>query len=90
MPLPEDVTWQLGEGGQYTVTLVIHIEGGMPPFTVRHDLDTFETEERDYPIVFVAAGCGALVHTITVESADGQSVAHPYWIPAPWCVTPTP
>jgi hypothetical protein len=25
------------------------------------------------------------VHTITVESADGQRVGHDYWIPPPWC-----
>jgi hypothetical protein len=35
--------------------------------------------------VFTARDCGALVHTIRVESADGQNVEHDYWIQAPWC-----
>ncbi len=77
-------------GGQYEVTIVVHITGGAPPFTVHHDLDTFETWLRDYPLIFQHAGCSAIVHTITVESADGQSVSHDYWIPAPWCATPEP
>ncbi|MGD1992973.1 MAG: hypothetical protein PVI59_07250 [Anaerolineae bacterium] len=71
--------------GDYEVTLVIHITGGAPPFTVHHDLDTFETDERDYAIVWRRSGCSAINHTITVESADGQSATHDYWIPVPWC-----
>ncbi len=69
------------------MTILIHITGGAPPFTIHHDVDVFETGERDAPIVF-RHGCGAIVHTITVESADGQSVTHDYWIPEevlPWC-----
>lgn len=71
--------------GDYRVTLVIHISGGAPPFTVHHDVETFETNERDYPIVFRHGGCSAIVHTITVESADGLSATHDYYISVPWC-----
>ena len=71
--------------GDYEVTLVIHISGGAPPFTIHHDVETFETSERDYPLVFRHRGCSAIVHTITVESADGQSATHDYYIPVPWC-----
>ena len=71
--------------GDYRLTLMIHISGGAPPFTVHHDLDTFETDERDYAIVIRHRGCSAINHTITVESADEQSVSHSYWIPVPWC-----
>jgi len=82
--------WRELPDGQIEVTIVVHIEGGAPPFTVFHDVEAFETSERDYPLVFTAVGCSALVHTITVASADGQSVSHGYYIPAPWCITPTP
>jgi hypothetical protein len=71
--------------GDYRVTLVIEISGGAPPFTVRHDLEAFETTEREYPIVFRHSGCSAIIHTITVESADGQSATQDYYIPVPWC-----
>lgn len=71
--------------GDYEVTLVIHITGGAPPFTVHHDVETFETNQRDYPIVFRHRGCSAIVHTINVESADGQTATHDYYIPVPWC-----
>ncbi|HIQ02104.1 MAG TPA: hypothetical protein EYH30_08240 [Anaerolineales bacterium] len=90
MPQPWDATWQALPDGEYEVTIAIYIEGGAPPFTVHHDLDVFQTSEREYGVVFVARGCSALIHTITVESADGQSVSHEYYIPAPWCVTPSP
>lgn len=90
-PQPTEVdAWEPQAEGQNRVTIIIHIGGGAPPFTVHHDLDVWETWERDFPIVFNARGCGAMVHTITVESADGQTAVHPYWIPAPWCITPEP
>lgn len=75
-------------GGGIEVTIILHITGGAPPFTIRHDLDVFQSAERDYPLVFRHDGCSAIVHTITVESADGQVVSHDYWIGAdmlPWC-----
>lgn len=89
-PQPWDATWRALPDGSFEVTIVIPISGGAPPFIVHHDLDVFQTWERAYPLVFTARGCSALVHTITVESADGQSVSHDYYIPAPWCVTPSP
>ncbi len=71
--------------GEYECTIVLRITGGAPPYTVHHDLDVFTTWEPDPAIVFKAQACGAILHTITVESADGQTVAHDYAIPAPWC-----
>jgi hypothetical protein len=77
----------LAEGG-YEVTLMLHITGGAPPFTIRHDVETFQTSQRDYPLVFRHSGCSAIVHTITITSADGQTARHDYWIGRemlPWC-----
>ncbi|MGD1996045.1 MAG: hypothetical protein PVH62_04650 [Anaerolineae bacterium] len=83
--------WQQLPDGSHEVTIVVRISGGAPPFTVRHDVEEIQTSERDYPLVFIHhGGCRAINHSITVESADGQSVAHDYWIPAPWCITPSP
>lgn len=78
---------QLPEG-DYEVTLILHITGGAPPFTIRHDVEVFQTSQRDYPLVFRHGGCSAIVHTITIASADGQTAAHDYWIGRemlPWC-----
>jgi hypothetical protein len=77
--------WQPTADGGYEATIILRITGGAPPYVVHHDMDTFITEEISPAIVFEARGCSALVHTIIVESADGQSVEHDYWIPAPWC-----
>jgi len=71
--------------GEYECTIILRITGGAPPYTVHHDLDVFTTWETDPAIVFKAQACSAILHTITVESADGQTVAHDYAIPAPWC-----
>ena len=68
----------------YRVTIIVHISGGVAPFMVRHDLETYLTSERDYPLVFTVQGC-TMIHTIAVESSDGQSVSHDYYIEAPWC-----
>jgi hypothetical protein len=77
--------WQTLDNGAYEATIILNITGGAPPYTVHHDLDVFVTEETDPAIIFEARGCSALVHTIIVESTDGQSVTHDYWIPVPWC-----
>ena len=84
MPAALDSWRSLGDGG-YEATIILRITGGAPPYTIRHDQDVFITEELSPAIVFTASGCGALVHTIVVASADGQSVAHDYAIPPPWC-----
>lgn len=85
-PVPTGMDgWQALPNGNYEVTIVLHIAGGAPPFTVQHDVDTFESSQRDYPLVFEHGGCSAIVHTIIVQSADGQSVSHDYWIQVPWC-----
>ena len=63
----------------------VRITGGVPPYTVSHDMDDFSTWERELGIVFRARGCTGIVHTIAVESADGQSVSHDYYIRPPWC-----
>ncbi len=77
--------WQPLADGGHECKIVLRITGGAPPYTVHHDLDVFTTWETNPAIIFTAHGCGALVHTIIVETADGQSVKHDYWIPAPWC-----
>jgi len=77
--------WQPLPDGKYECKIILRITGGAPPYTVHHDLDVFTTWETNPEIVFTAHGCGPLLHTIIVESADGQSVKHDYWIPAPWC-----
>ena len=75
--------WEPAEGG-HEATIILHISGGAPPFTTYHDMDVFVTEKREYPLVFTASGC-SIIHSITVESADGQSVSHDYFIRSPWC-----
>ena len=83
-PVPAQLDgWETTATG-HRATIVIHISGGAPPFVVHHDADVAVTNQRDYPIEFDVGGC-AIVHTITVESADGQSVAHDYYIRAPHC-----
>jgi hypothetical protein len=80
--------WEPREGG-VLVTVKVKIIGGAPPFTIyydggRHD----ETSEREYLLKFPAAGCGQIVHTITVESADGQSKTDDFWLGGElllWC-----
>ena len=67
-------------------TIILHISGGAPPYTVHHDQDLVTTTWKTDPaIVFQARACNALVHTIIVESADGQTARNKYWIPVPWC-----
>jgi serine/threonine-protein kinase len=75
--------WEPAEG-DHEATIILHISGGAPPFTIYHDMTVFTTEEREYPLVFTASGC-SIIHSITVESADGQSVSHDYFIRSPWC-----
>jgi len=75
--------WETIEGG-HRATIIVHISGGAPPFVIYHDTDRFVTDQRDYPIKFRVGGC-AIIHSITVESADGQSVTHDYYIRAPSC-----
>lgn len=75
-----------GPPGEMEVTIILRITGGAPPYTVYHDLGRVTTTWENTPkIVFRVRGCSAIVHTLTVTSADGQSVAHKYWIPPPWC-----
>jgi hypothetical protein len=67
-------------------TIILHISGGAPPYTVYHDQGLVTTTWKTDPaIIFQARACNALVHTITVESADGQTARNKYWIPVPWC-----
>jgi len=75
--------WEAVDGG-YRVTIIVRISGGVAPFSVRHDLDTFVTTQRNFPLVFTASGC-TINHTIAVDSSDGQTVSHSYYITAPWC-----
>jgi len=81
-PIPTNLDgWGPAETG-HQATIMLHISGGAPPFTIYHELDVFVTQERDYALVFIVNGC-SIVYTITVESADGQKVAHNYFIRAP-------
>jgi len=83
-PKPERLdSWETVEGG-HEGTIIVHIIGGVPPFTVRHDVASYTTSERDYTLELVERGCD-IIHNITVESADGQKVSKDYYIRAPWC-----
>jgi len=83
-PVPTQLdAWEAVEGG-YRATILVRISGGVSPFVVQHDTEASATTSREYPLVFVASGC-TLNHTIRVDSSDGQSVSHSYWIHAPWC-----
>jgi serine/threonine protein kinase len=83
-PKPERLdSWEKAEGG-HKGTIIVHISGGVPPFTIHHDVETFTTSERDYELTVAESGC-QIIHTITVESADGQSVSKQYYIHSPWC-----
>jgi hypothetical protein len=77
--------WQELPEDEYECTIILQITGGAPPYTVRHDLDELTTSETNPAIAFKARGCIRIVHTITVESADGQTVSHDYAIIPPWC-----
>ena len=70
--------------GEYRATIIVRISGGTGPFLVQHDVDANLTAEREYALVFLASGC-TMVHTIRVDSSDGQSVSHDYYINSPWC-----
>jgi hypothetical protein len=78
-------SWRPLPDGGHEATIILHITGGLPPYTIHHDLDVFTAWESDPAIVFTAQGCNALAHTITVESTDGQSIEQDYRIPPPWC-----
>ncbi|MDY7076655.1 MAG: hypothetical protein SXV54_06975 [Chloroflexota bacterium] len=78
--------WETLPNGENEATIILHITGGAPPYTIYHDQGLVSVTWKTNPaIIFQARGCSALVHTITVKSADGQSVQHDYWIPVPWC-----
>lgn len=82
-------SWEPLPDGQYKVVVTIHISGGAPPFTIKHEHNIVgQTSERDFAIEFTRGGCSAIVYNITVESADGQEVSKDYWIGVeaqPWC-----
>ena len=76
--------WTAVEGGK-RAEIHLNISGGAPPFTVYHDITLIgETQERFFNLTFVTNEC-TLNHSIRVDSSDGQSVSHSYWIEAPWC-----
>ena len=77
--------WQQMPEDEYECTIILQITGGAPPYTIFHDLEELTTSETNPAIVFKARGCIRIVHTITVESADGQTVSHDYAIIPPWC-----
>lgn len=82
-------SWEpLADGGVKAVIRII-IVGGAPPFTISHGPSVVgQTMQREYLIEFIRHGCSGIPQSITVESADGQSVKKDYWIGAdqqPWC-----
>jgi len=84
-PVPTQLdAWEKAGGGMYKCTIIVRIQGGAPPFTVYQDQTLAgTTDQRDYPLVFESSG-STILHTIIVESADGQSISHKYYIEAPW------
>ena len=77
--------WTPVEEGRHRAEIHLNISGGAPPFKVYHDATLMgETGGRFFNLTFVTGGC-TLVHSITVESADGQQVSHNYYIEAPGC-----
>jgi len=81
--------WEPAGGGQNLVTVKITIIGGAPPFTVSHGPNVVgTTSDRVYFIEFERGGCTGITQSITVASADGQSIKKDYWISTddqPWC-----
>jgi len=76
-------TWE-PVNGEYKVTIILHIQGGIPSFTIYQDgIEMGVTDSKEYALIFNARGRN-IVHTVTIESADGQSVSHDYFIKAPW------
>jgi hypothetical protein len=75
--------------GGVVMTITINIIGGAPPFTIKHDGNLVgTTSSRQYYFAFDVAGCSGIAHNIIVESADGQSKKHDYWLGRdvlPWC-----
>lgn len=84
-------SWEPLSNDQYKVVVIVNIRGGAPPFTIEHDhvaTENSPTSRRDYNLTILTGGCGAIVHNITVASADGQKVSKDYWIGVeaqPWC-----
>jgi hypothetical protein len=80
--------WAPAEGG-VVLTVTIKIIGGAPPFTVKHEGDVVGvTMERQFYFSFRWSGCGGIAKNITVESADGDTKTHDYWLGPevlPWC-----
>jgi hypothetical protein len=64
--------------------IVLRISGGAPPFTIYHDAFQDTSDGREYLLYFVESGC-TIVHTIRVDSADGQTLSRQYFIRSPWC-----
>jgi len=81
-PQPEWVyMWEKQPDGNVKVVVKVEITGGAPPFTIKHDGNVVgKTWDRLYLLDFLHLGCSGIGHTITVESADGQSVTHDYWL----------
>jgi hypothetical protein len=81
--------WERQPDGNVKVVVKVEISGGAPPFTIKHDGAAVGTTwERLYLLDFLHLGCTGIAHTITVESGDGQSVTHDYWLNVDrmdWC-----
>jgi hypothetical protein len=81
--------WTKLPDGNVKVVVKVEITGGAPPFTVYHDGALVgKTWERECLVEFLKLGCSGAAHTITVESADGQSLTKDYWIDKDmmeWC-----
>lgn len=82
-------SWEQQADGSVKVVIKVTITGGAPPFTVSHEhIVNGQTWEREYYLTFFRSGCAGIAYNITVQSADGQTVAKDYWIGVeqqPWC-----
>jgi len=97
---PLTFTWRPGssresgqnEAGQGIWAQEIFVEpsGGVPPYTV--EFVTTAGDQRQTGLSFEVFGlfCIGQVGTITVQSADGQTVSERITVPAPICPTKTP
>ncbi len=83
-PVPTQLDGHETAEGGHRCLIIVRISGGAPPFTIHHDAFQDVSNEREYYLYFTEAGC-TIIHSIRVDSADGQSVSNQYYIASPWC-----
>lgn len=82
---PLSFTWAVSDwrpaDPNYVATIVVHAQGGQPPYTYYHDgqkqaANTFEVVWRR---------CRPKPGSIAVADAGGARISTPYWLQAPYC-----